>query len=106
MRSKRNAASKVKYVETTEEEEDSSTDDDEDGSSVNQKVTASKASKGKRAPVGNTTKKIRKGKGVANKDDAIDAEPVRMSIIRNSSAIQHSSPLGSSDWRSYSVIDY
>ncbi len=86
MRSKRNAASKVKYVENTDDEEYCSTDDEEDGSSVNQKVTVSKASKRKRAAVGNTTKKVRNRKGAANKENVIDDEPVRMSIINLSDA--------------------
>jgi hypothetical protein len=107
MRSKRGAtAKKVKYVETTEDEEETSADDDDDESSVSRKVTESKTSKGKGAPAVNISKK--KGrKLVPNKDDSTDAESARISIIRNSSAtIQHSSPLGSSDWRSSFAIDY
>jgi len=99
MRSKRAATSKAKYDETTDNEDDSSVDDD---SSVSHKITASKKSKGKGAPV-NNSKKVRK---VAKKDDVSEAEPARISIIRNITSMGQSSPLGNSDWRSSFVIDY
>jgi len=106
MRAKRGTTSKVKYAETTEDEGESSSgrsDDDDDVSSVGHKVAISKKSKGKGAPV-NGKKKIQK---VAMKDDVSKDEPARISIIRNSSSIAHSSsPLGNSDWRSSFAIDY
>ena len=110
MRSKRSTTSKPKkYAEDSDDDQGNSVADDD--SSVSHKVTASKNAKGKTFPASKTAKgKIapvnKKAKKEATKDDDSIVETGRISFNRNQNGMLHTSPFGSSDWRTSFAKDY